>query len=120
METVVAQLNELTSNLEAIFTKHPSCEDSDVRDHICSVLQSLFIEGDVDPPIPRFFGVFNPFINGKIRTTLLAFSRSQEVQEYIQNTDPDERVAFLQRLLSSDEIRSSSGTPMTEVLGEWV
>ena len=114
------QLNKLTSDLEAIFTKHRSCEDSDVRDHICGVLQSLLIEGEPKPQIPHFFGIFNPFVNGKIRTTLLAFSRSQEVQEYIRTTNRDDRIRLLNELLSSDQIRSFSGTPMTEVLGEWV
>ncbi|HRJ34321.1 MAG TPA: hypothetical protein PKY51_12300 [Fimbriimonadaceae bacterium] len=116
---VVAALNRLTTELEQIFERHPGCEDSDVRDRICEVLQSLLIEGNAKPKIPLFLGVFHPIVHSKIKRALHRFVANKEVQEFVQQTGSKARIETLKKALQEDQIVSESGTPMTEVLGEW-
>lgn len=119
-DAAIEALCELTTELERIFAKHPSCEDSDVRDRICAVLQRALLEGDLQTKPPVFYGILSPSANLALRKALHGSLASKDVRDFVQNTGPDERVQLLKDALAEDRIVSRSGLPMTEVLGEWV
>ncbi len=113
-------LSDLATDLERIFEKHPSCEDSDVRDHICAALQAVIIEGNLSYKVPTFFGVFNPWLNLKLRKAVVRCVTSESVRRLVETTPMDIRVHSLKDAFELDSICSQSGTPLTEILGEWV
>lgn len=116
---VVDELNALCTQLEAIFARHPGAEDTDVRDRVCAVLQSLLLEGDLDTKVPLTFGVFSPGVNLKVRAALNALKQSEAVLNFVNQHDAEARLAILSEAMAQDQIASQSGTAMTEILGEW-
>lgn len=115
---IVQELWRLSSQLEE--TLAGSGEDTDVRDRVCGVLQNLLLEGDLDTKIGLTFGVLNPMVNMRIRSVLNEFARSAAVREFVGQIDADQRIAILKDALTHDKIVSARGTPITEILGEWV
>lgn len=115
---IVKERCRLSSQLEE--TLAGSGEDTDVRDRVCRVLQNLLLEGDLDTKIGLTFRVLNPMVNMRIRSALKEFARSATVREFVGQIDADQRIAILNDALTNDKIVSARGTPMTEILGEWV
>lgn len=117
---MIAELNTRTTDLERVFKQHPACEDSDVRDHICAVLQSVLIEGNLNTKIPMFFGVFNPVATMKLRKAVSRFVSTPSVRKFVEGQTLEARLGVLQSAMAQDGVRSRSGVPFTEILGEWV
>lgn len=115
---IVQGLCRLSSQLED--TLAGSGEDTDVRDRVCGVLQNLLLEGDLNTKIGLTFGVLNPMVNVRIRSALKEFARSGAVREFVSQNDSELRFTILKDALTHDKIVSARGTPMTEILGEWV
>jgi len=115
---IVQELCRLSSQLEE--TLAGSGEDTDVRDRVSGVLQNLLLEGDLNTKIGLTFGVLNPMVNMRIRSALKEFARTAPVREFVGQVDADQRIAILKDALTHDKIVSVRGTPMTEILGEWV
>lgn len=110
---MLAPLDHLATNLTAIFARYPGCEDTDVRDHICAILQAAYIEGNPSPKIPRFFGVFNPSINLQIRRALKACLSAPDTHAFITTTSRPDRIAALKQHFAPNHA-------LNELLGEWV
>lgn len=115
---IVKELCHLSTQLEE--TLVGSSEDTDVRDRVCGVLQNLLLEGDLNTKIGLTFGILNPMVNMRIRSALKQVARSAAVRECVGQIDADQRIAILKDALTHDKIVSARGTPMTEILGEWV
>ena len=115
---IVQELCRLSSQLEE--TLAGSGEDTDVRDRVSGVLQNLLLEGDLNTKIGLTFGVLNPMVNMRIRSALKEVARTAPVREFVGQVDADQRIAILKDALTHDKIVSVRGTPMTEILGEWV
>jgi len=120
MNQDLQRLSKLTTDLEDVLASSAGGEDSDVRDHVCAVLQGILIEGNVGAPMPLFFGLFNPVTSFRLRRIMKRFACDKEIVEFVQSTPRDERIALLKSALAEDRVVSDRGTPMTEILGEWV
>lgn len=119
-ESILIALNQLTDELEALFARNPSLEDTAVRDEICGVLQRVLLSGIDDVKIPIFFGVLHPAANLGLHQSLKRFVKSNSVVFFVASRDEEERVSILKEMLEKDLIVSRSGNPLTEILGMWV
>ena len=117
---VVQELCRLSTQLEETLARSSDGEDTDVQDRVCGVLQNLLLEGDLNAKIGLTFGVLNPMVNMRIRSVLKEFARSAVVREFVSQNDSEQRFAILKDALTNDRIVSARGTPMTQILGEWV
>ena len=119
MDNFKAALTELTNRIEFIFSKHPICEDTEVRDRICDILQKSLIEGNAKQRPHWFYGAINPIAEFRIRRALSRFLANPAVPEFIEKHDEQARLELIRAMMADGSVVSRSGETLDYHLGEW-
>lgn len=110
----------MTTVLGGVLGRHPFCEDSEVRDHVCAVFQSALIPGDLRVKVSLVIWVSHPGVTLMLRKALKDVLTARQVGTLVSQRSAEKRNAFRKEALENDTVKGKSGTPMTELLGEWV
>ena len=119
MDRFKVALIKLTNRIEFIMNKHPICEDTDVRDRICDILQKSLIAGNANQRPHWFYGAFNPIAEVRIWRALSTFLRDPAVTQFIKDHDDNRRLELIKAMIADGSAVSATGQTLDDHLGEW-